>query len=332
MTRKINVFMVLAVVLALVALAAMGCGGTATTTAGATTTTAAGGSTTTAGGTATTSAPGGADIPIGFLTSYTGELGAYGTPWYNAGKMAVDDINAAGGVLGRKIALSTEDDASAVEKGIQAARKLISVNKVIAIAGPISDVLVGIYPICKDNKVFVTSEAAGSTKLDTGYGDWFFRTVPSDSFDGKVAAKTLEDNGYKNIAAIYENDQSRLSIAGAMKAGLAAAGDKLLDEVAFTPKQPTYSAELKKLSNSKPEVVWLGSGQESGSVLLKNAKQSGYTWKWMVSSDLCVPEMFGLVGNDVMEGILSETPSADTSLPYVQEWATRFQKLFNAEQ
>ena len=180
MRPKINVFIALLAVLALVALVAVGCGGTTTTTAGGATTTAAGATTTTAaaGGTTTTAAPGGADIPIGFLTSYTGELGAYGQPWYNAGKMAADDINAAGGVLGQKIVLYTEDDASAVEKGIQAARKLISVNKVIAIAGPISDVLVGIYPICKDNKVFVTSEAAGTTKLDTGYGEWFYPHGP----------------------------------------------------------------------------------------------------------------------------------------------------------
>ena len=84
----------------------------------------------------------------------------------------------------------------------------------------------GIYPICKDNKVFVTSEAAGTTKLDTGYGEWFFRTVPSDSFDGLVAARTLEDNGYKDVAVLYENDQSRLSIAGAMKAGFEAAATR----------------------------------------------------------------------------------------------------------
>ena len=338
MKSKVKVLIVLVAAIALVAFVAVGCGGSTTTTggptttaAGGTTTTAGGSTTTAAGGSTTTAAAGGADIPIGFLTSYTGELGAYGTPWFNAGKMAADDINAAGGVLGRKITLYTEDDASAVEKGIQAARKLISVNKVVAIAGPISDVVVGIYSICKDNKVFVSSEAAGTTKLDQGYGEWFFRTVPSDSFDGKVAAKTLQDNGFTDVAAMYENDESRLSIAGALKTALTAGGAKLLADVAFTPKQPTYSAELKKVSTSKPQVVWLGSGQESGSVLLKNAKQSGYTWKWMVSSDLAVPEMFGLVGNDVMEGVLSETPSADTTQQYVQDWAARFQKLFSAD-
>jgi ABC-type branched-subunit amino acid transport system substrate-binding protein len=341
MRPKIKVLVVIAAVIALVTLVVVGCGGTTTTTAagGGTTTTGAattttaggGGTTTTAGGPTTTAGTSGADIPFGFLTSYTGELGAYGTPWYDAGKMAVDDINAAGGVLGRKITLYTEDDASAVEKGIQAARKLISVNKVVVIAGPISDVVVGIYPVCKDNKVFVTSEAAGTTKLDTGYGEWFFRTVPSDSFDGKVAAKTMIDNGIKTISVMYENDESRISISNALKTEFKAEGGTIISDVAFQPKQPTYSAELKKVSAGNPQMVWLGSGQESGSVLLKNAKQAGYKWKWMVSSDLAVPDMFKLVGNDVMQGILSETPSADTSQAYVQDWNARYKATFNLD-
>lgn len=292
----------------------------------ATTTTAAGGTPTTGGeGTA-----GEGEVPIGFLTSYTGELGAYGVPWFNAGKMAADDVNAAGGVLGKKIVLFTEDDRTSVEEGIKGARKLIGVNKVVAIAGPTSDVCVGIYSIAKDNKVMISSESAGTTRMDTGYGEWFFRTCPSDSFDGKVAATVMWEQGYKEIAVMYENDEGRKSIATATMREFEALGGKIVAEVAFTPRQTTYSAELQKVSQSKPEIVWLGSGQDSGSVLLKNAKQSGYTWKWMVSSDLAVPEIFALVGNDVMEGVISETPSADVETEAFKAWADRFQALFNA--
>jgi ABC-type branched-subunit amino acid transport system substrate-binding protein len=245
--------------------------------------------------------------------------------------MAADDVNAAGGVLGRPLSLSTEDDRTSVEEGIKGARKLIGVNGVVAIAGPTSDVCVAIYPIAKDNKVMITSEAAGTTRLDTGHGDWFFRTCPSDSFDGKVAALVLWEGGYKEIAVMYENDEGRKSIATAVMNEFEALGGNIVEQVAFNPRQPTYSAELAKIANAKPEIVWLGSGQDSGSVLLKNALQSGYTWKWMVSSDLAVPEMFDLVGADVLEGVLSETPSADVETPAFVAWADRFQTLFNAE-
>lgn len=316
--------------LALLAFVAVGCGGTTTTTAG-TTATSGGTETTAAGSDTTAPATSGEDIPIGFLTSYTGELGAYGEPYTNAATMAIDDINEAGGVLGRKLVMFTQDDQSSPEQAIKAARTLIGVNKVPVLSGMNSDGLVAVYPVAKENKVFVTSQSAGTTRMDTDHGDWFFRSVPSDSFDGQVAARILLEKGYKNIAMIYENDESRQSIANAMAEAFVAGGGTIDAQVAFTPRQPTYSAELKKVADSNPEVVWLGSGQESGSVLLKNAKQAGYSWQWMVSSDLAVPEMFDLVGKDVMEGILSETPSADSTIDYVIAWNDRFTKRFNKE-
>ena len=307
-----------------------GCGGSTTTTTAA----AGGGTDTTAasGGTDTTASGGGeGDIPIGMLTSYTGEMAAFGTPWFNATKMAADDINAAGGVLGRNIKLYTEDDRSSVEEGIKGARKLIGANGVVAINGPISDVLLAIWPIAKENKVMVTSGAAGTTKLDQTGGDFEFRTVPSDSFDGKIAALVLWENGYKRIAMLYENDEGRKSIAAAVKDEFTKLGGEILADEAFTPRQPTYAAELKKMSSAAPDAVWLGAGQESGATLLKEAKQRGYNWQWMVASDIAVPEMFDLVGPDVLEGILTEMPSADTESAGFKEWAGRFQKLFNAE-
>ena len=332
MKKSAIVMLALVTALAVLVFVAVGCGGGATTTtAGATDT--SGNTETTAPGSSETTAPatGGEDIPIGFLTSYTGELGAYGEPYTNAATMAIDDINAAGGVMGRKLVMFTQDDQSAPEQAIKAARTLIGVNNVPVICGMNSDGLVAVYPVAKENKVFVTSQSAGTTRMDTDHGDWFFRTVPSDSFDGEVAARVLLEKGFKDIAMIYENDESRQSIANAMAAAFEAGGGNIDAQVAFTPRQPTYSAELKKVADSNPQVVWLGSGQESGSVLLKNAKQAGYSWQWMVSSDLAVPEMFGLVGNDVMEGILSETPSADTTIDYVMAWNDRFTQRFNKE-
>lgn len=309
-----------------VVLAGCGGGSTTTTAASGTETTAAGGGTeTTAGG------GGGGDIPVGMLTSYTGEMAAFGTPWFNATKMAADDINAAGGVLGRNIKLYTEDDRSSVEEGIKGARKLIGANGVIAINGPISDVLLAIWPITKENKAMVTSGAAGTTKLDKTGGDYQFRTVPSDSFDGRIAALVLWESGYKKIGMLYENDEGRKSISSAVRDEFVKLGGEIVVDEAFSPRQPTYAAELKKISSAKPDAVWLGAGQESGATLLKEAKQRGYEWKWMVSSDLAVPEMFGLVGPDVLEGILTEMPSADTESEGFKAWADRFQKLFNAE-
>lgn len=317
--RKISAVLLMLFLVAAVTIV-IGCGG------GETTTTAAGGTETTAAATS------GDEIPIGFLTSYTGELGAYGQKWYDAASMAVEEINAAGGVNGRPIKLYTEDDQTNVEEGVKAARKLINVNKVVAIAGPTSDVLFAIWPIAKDNKVVICSEAAGTTKFDNQGGDYVFRTVASDSFDGKVAARVLyEEKGFRKIAMLYENDEGRKSIADVTRQAFLDLGGEIVADVAFAPKQSTYSAELKKVADASPEAVWLGSGQESAVILFKDASQRDYGWTWMVSSDVAVPEMFDLVGADVLEGTLTETPSADTTEQRVQDWNAAFLAKFGVE-
>lgn len=267
-------------------------------------------------------------IYIGYLTSYTGEMGAFGTPGYNGAKLAVDEINAAGGVLGRQIKLFTEDDQSSVEQGIRGARKLITTNKVIAVAGPTSDIFMGIKDFCKQNKVVLTSHMAGTVKFDKAGGDFAFRTCPSDSYDGKVAAHAIIEKGFKNIAVLYENDEGRQSIASAVKDEIVKLGGKIVADVSFNPRQTTYSAELKKVFDAKPDCVWIGSGQESGTALLKDWKQRGYGGQLVVSSDLAVPEMFKLVGAQTMEGIISEIPANKTDSPEYQRFAQAYQKAF----
>lgn len=272
------------------------------------------------------------DIPIGFLTPYTGELGAYGEMWFNAAQMAVDDIHDAGGVLGRNIKLHTEDSQTNVEEGIKAARKLINVNNVVAIAGPTSDVVVAIWPIAKDNKVVVSSQASGTTKLDEQGGDYQFRTVASDSFDGRAAARVLyEQEGYREIAVLYENTEGTTSIANATMKAFEELGGTITKDVAFAPQQSTYSAELKEIADENPEAVWLGAGQESAVPLFKDASRREYDWQWMVASDIAVAEIFDLIAPEVLEGTLTEMPSADTEDPRFQDWGNRFEERFGME-
>ncbi len=281
-----------------------------------------------------TSATGGVsesgDIPIGVLVPYTGELAAYGKAWFRGAEMAINDINEAGGILdGRKLKPYTEDDASSIEGGTKGARKLIEANGVVAIHGTLSDYIMAVWPMAKDAGVFVSDPAAGTTQLDGVGGDFEFRTCPSDSFSGIVAAQILWDHGYKEIGLLHQNDEGRNSIAKAITSAYEGLGGKIVVDVPFTPGQSTYSAELAKIAAANPKAVWLGAGQESGTTLFKDAAQRGYKWQWMVSEDLAVPEFFGLVGNETLEGTLTEVPSADQSSDAFKEWAARYSAVYD---
>ena len=278
----------------------------------------------------TGSNPGG-DIPIGILTSYTGEMGAFGVPVFNGAKLAVNEINAAGGVLGRQIKLYTEDDQSTVESGIGGARKLINANGVIAIHGMISDVLLAIWDFAKQNKVFITSPYAGTTKLDKIGGDYEFRTVPSDSMDGRVAAQTLWDKGYHTIAIMYETAESTTSIGNAVKDQFEKLGGKVSIVLPFQSRQSSYLAELKKVADTNPEAVWLGTGQETAPTILKQWKQRGYKWQWMLSSDSAVPEIFKTVDINTISGVLSEIPAGDNTSEDYKKFFSEYKATFGKE-
>lgn len=270
-------------------------------------------------------------IRMGYLTSYTGEMGAFGVPQFNAAKLAIEEINAVGGVLGREIQLFTEDDQSSVEQGIRAARKLITTNRVIAINGPFSDIVLGIMDLAKENKVVIISPAAGTFKLDKAGGDYVFRTCASDTYDGKVIAHFLKEQGCQKIAVMFENDEGRRSVAGAVKEWFEKLGGKVVAEVPFNPGQTTYYAELKRAFDPKPEVLWLGAGQEAGPVIIKNWKQRGYGGRLMVSGDLATPEIFRLVDPKSIEGMWTEVPSAKTDSPEFQRFAQAFRQKFGAK-
>ena len=273
----------------------------------------------------TEGAASGDTINIGVLVPYTGELGAYGNYWYNGAKAAVDEMNANGGVLGKQIKIYTEDSESSVEQGIRAAQKLVKANKVIAIHGTESSVAVAIYPFAKESKVTIANPAGGSTRLDQMGPDYMFRTCPSDNFEGIVVAKMLKDAGFKSVAIMYENDESRASSAAALTKEFEKLGGKVTS-VVYAARQTSYLNELKKAFADKPDAFFLAGGQESGATIIKEWYQRGYGGQLIVTADLTVPEFFTFVSPEAVEGAWGEMPMTDTNLPEYKQFAEIYKK------
>jgi branched-chain amino acid transport system substrate-binding protein len=188
-----------------------------------------------------------------------------------------------------------------------------------------------VMPIAKESGVFSSSNCAGSTRLDTTLGDMGFRTAPSDDYSGRVIAQMFLDGGYKEIGMIYENDEARTSVAKVVKQSFEAKGGKVIAEVTFNPKQTTYAAELQKLASVNPKAAYLGAAVESGATLLKDASQAGYKWQWIGDADFAVPEIFNLVGKDVVEGIRVSTTAGDTSSQSWKDYVAAFNAKFKYE-
>ena len=136
-------------------------------------------------------------IKVGEFASLSGGSASFGQSSHNGTTLAVEEINAAGGVLGKKLDLTTEDDRSVPGEPSTIVHKLISEDNVVAILGEIaSSKSLEAAPICQENHVPMISPGSTNAKV-TEVGDYIFRVCFIDPFQGKVMAKFAVSKGWK---------------------------------------------------------------------------------------------------------------------------------------
>ena len=145
---------------------------------------------------------GGEVIKVGEFASLTGSEATFGQSSHQGTALAIDDLNAAGGVLGRKIQLLTEDDQSQAGQPATVVRKLISSDNVMAILGEVaSSRSLEAAPICQENKIPMISPASTNPKV-TEVGDYIFRVCFIDPFQGTVMANFARHSLHLRTAAV----------------------------------------------------------------------------------------------------------------------------------
>lgn len=229
-----------------------------------------------------TPAAGGAtkEVKIGVVLSLTGDNAIYGTPQRNAIQMAVDEINAAGGIPGVKLVPVIEDDAGTKDKGVTAFEKLIKTDNVLAIIGPtLSNTATAAHPIAQQAGVpvlAVSNTANGIVEV----GDYIFRdslaefqVIPSTV---KAAKEKL---GLKKVAVIYGIDNA-FTKAGydEFKKALDANGIQITTTQTYGASDTDYSAQLTTIKGTNPEAIVVSALAE-GAQIAKQARDLGIDTK-----------------------------------------------------
>src|SRR5881398_569929 len=154
---------------------------------------------------------GGGDILVGEFGSLTGPQATFGQSTHNGIMMAVDEVNAAGGINGRKIKVLTEDDQSKQEEAANAVTKLISQNGVLAVLGEVaSSNSLAAAPICQSNKVPMISPSSTNPEV-TKKGDYVFRMCFTDDYQGHSMADYVAKQAGVKTAAILTDVKSDYS-------------------------------------------------------------------------------------------------------------------------
>ncbi len=273
------------------------------------------------------------EVRMGAIVALSGPLSPYGPDWLNAGELAVEDMNRMGGVFGRKVKLFVEDSETDTEEGIKAAKKLIPINKVIAIYGPTSGVVVGIMDYAEKNKVPVISGVSGSSRLDKTGGVYQYRTAPSDSYEGLVnGAFILEELGVREAVLITQNDEGTLSVARGFKEAYEKQGGRILEEVVVNAGQATYMSSIDLAFKSNPKVVLVSADMDVTSVIIKEWRRAGYGGKLVCGSDVSDSKQFvDLVGKRNLEGVYYTFIASDPDTIPFQIFQAKFRNFTGRE-
>lgn len=269
---------------------------------------------------------GGDAIKLGFMIGVTGDYAAYYPPSEAGALIAIDEINEAGGVLGRPVELVIGDNLSTAEGAVQAFNKLVDVDNVVAIGGVESDGAVANLQSIKDRKIPTICPACGTDKLDTAGGDYIFRITGSDSDGGLIAAQFARDNGFSRVAMLVQNTEGAAGPADIFKRVFAErVGGEVITDVRFEPGQSSYQAQVDEVFAGAPEAVYLAAGFEAGGIILQEWARRGLAGSWFFSPDLVVPEISGLEGIDISNGVArAAIASYDTTSPAYASYASRY--------
>ena len=270
-------------------------------------------------------------IKVGEFASLTGSEATFGQSSHHGTQLAVDQLNAAGGVLGKKIQLLTEDNQSQAGQSATVVRKLISSDGVVAILGEVaSSRSLEAAPICQQNKVPMISPSSTNPKV-TETGDYIFRVCFIDPFQGTVmanfAGKRLQ---LKNVAILTDvkSDYS-VGLTKFFKEGFLAAGGKIAVEQNYSGGDKDFNAQLTAIKAANPDGLFVpGYYTEVGLIALQ-AKQLNLAFP-MVGGDGWESSSLVPIGGAALEGDYFSTHfSPQDTTPAVQAFAKDFLAKFH---
>jgi ABC-type branched-subunit amino acid transport system substrate-binding protein len=227
-------------------------------------------------------------IKIGALMALTGALAPYGPPIANGAQLAVDEINAAGGVLGKELELVIRDTATSPDVGRDAASKLVELDKVPAIVGALSSgVTIAASSITIPAEVVLISPASTSPDIPAlNDDDYVFRTVVSDEVQGIVMARLALMLNYSTVSVVYVNNSYGKGLAEVFKATFERYGGTVPAMVAYEENKPSYRGEVDKAISPEPDAIFMVSYPVDGNKQIVEAVEAGYQGDFLFSDGM----------------------------------------------
>jgi branched-chain amino acid transport system substrate-binding protein len=243
-------------------------------------------------------------IKIGGVFPITGDVPALGAAMENGAELAVKEINAAGGILGKQIELVVEDDQNQASVAPNAITKLIEQDKVSAVVGTYSSKCsIPMAAVAKENNVVMITPASTNEKVTLEGGEYVFRACFIDPYQGKVGAKFAVDNlGATKAAMLYDvgNDYS-VGISKEFKSNFEELDGKIVYEETYNAGESDFKAFLTEIKELGVDVLYLPDNYSTVGLIAKQARELGIDCPLLGSDSWSDPGLVE-VGQDAIEG------------------------------
>ena len=270
-------------------------------------------------------------IKLGVLAPLTGPIAAYGQDQVNGVTMAVEEINAAGGLLGKKLVIQVEDDEKKPELAASLTQKLINDKVDVIIGGMSSSSTMAGGPIADRAKVLMISP--WSTNPKAAEGDWVFRACFSDEFQGRIEATyAAETLGCKKPAMLLDvGDDGSKGQGEVVEATLIELGVPLIAIENYTSGDKDFRAQLTKLKGLEPDCLITPNYYGEDALIRVQMKELGMDLPMVGGDGNDAPEFF-TVGGEAANGFRMTTHYApDDPRPAVVDFRARYKAKFGED-
>ena len=268
-------------------------------------------------------------VKIGGIAPLSGAVAVYGVECKNGIDLAVEEINAAGGINGKKVEFVCEDDEGSPDKTVNAFKKLITKDGVKLVIGSLtSGCTQAVTTLSQASKVVQIAPAATAPAI-TDAGNYVFRACFIDPFQGTVGGKfAFESLKAKNAAILYDvgNDYS-VGLQENFVKSFETAGGKIVAVESYSTGDKDFNAQLTKIKNANPDVVYLPDYYGTVALIAKQLRAQGIKapivgadgWDGLTAN----------AGDEVLNGFYSNHYAEDSTEPAVQKFVNAFKEKYN---
>lgn len=286
------------------------------------------------GGSGSSGDAAGDTIRIGEFASLTGKEATFGTSSHRGTLLAIKEINAAGGVLGKPLQLIHEDNRSLQGESATIAKKLITRDKVVALLGEVaSGRSLEVAPIAQQYRIPMISPSSTNPQV-TRTGDYVFRVCFTDPFQGKLLANFARDSLQAQRVAILSD------VAQAYSVGLAqffreswlAGGGSIVSDEKYNGGEKDFRAQLTTIKAANPDAIMVPGYYNDVGLIVAQARQLGITVPLFGGDGWEAPELIEIAGAKALEGTYYSTHfSPESTEPLSQQFVAAYKAEYGGQ-